>query len=112
MAHTKECDQMLAQQLASLNQAIRQQRPDIQGDELVRAYQKSIKGRRTFLAASGGDGLLSFRHFEGTSQMFVYSFLFVVFLFFATPLIAYVIEQILQIRCFVPNNYIIWEATR
>lgn len=90
--------------LEVLNEAILTQRTDVEREELVVAYKKFIKDAPQ--RADGGQFI------EGTSQTLFYSLLFVVFLFIATPVIAYCIEQILQIRCIVPNNYIIWEATR
>lgn len=97
----------LLQRLNKLNAAILT-RSDIELDELETAFKKSLQHDAV---ATDGDTFLGF-HFEGHKQMCLYSIVFLIFLFFVTPLIAYSLEQILQVRCFVPNNYIIWEATR
>lgn len=100
-ARVKECDTVLRTKLEDLHKEVLQ-RPDVSIEELEEAYKKAIH-----FQADNIFGML-----EGTSQAFIYSVLFLVFLFVATPAIAYVVEQLMQIRCLVPNNYLIWEATR
>lgn len=34
------------------------------------------------------------------------------FILVATPLISIVLEHIISVRCLLPNNYLVWEATR
>lgn len=100
-ARVKECDAVLRTKIEDMHKEVLQ-RPDITIEDLEEAYKNAIH-----FQADSIFGVL-----EGTSQAFIYSVLFLVFLFVATPAIAYIIEQILQIRCLVPNNYLIWEATR
>lgn len=101
-AKVKECDAVLRTKVEDLHKEVLQRRSDISIEELEDAYKRAIH-----FQADSIFGVL-----EGTSQAFIYSALFLVFLFIATPAIAYVIEQVMQIRCLVPNNYLIWEATR
>lgn len=45
-------------------------------------------------------------------QVILFSIIVLLCLIVGTPIVKYLIDQILGIRCFVPNNYLIWEATR
>lgn len=41
-----------------------------------------------------------------------YAFGLVLFVMVATPILCEVFQFLLGVRCFVPNNYLVWEATR
>ena len=49
---------------------------------------------------------------EYSFKVLIISVIFVFTLLVVTPITKNAIEYILGIRCFVPNNYLIWEATR
>lgn len=68
------------------------------------AFKLSIGYRPSRLswAMSWNDGTLSI----------LYSVIFLIALFVLTPFLASFFEVILGTRCIVPNNYLVWEATR
>lgn len=43
---------------------------------------------------------------------FLFGFFIILIICVGTPLVKKLFEHILGIRCFVPNNYLVWEATR
>lgn len=43
---------------------------------------------------------------------FFFGFSIILFICVGTPLVNKLFEHILGMRCFVPNNYLVWEATR
>lgn len=48
---------------------------------------------------------------DGWNQLMKFVLITIICLLISTP-IAYLGEYVLGIRCFLPNNYLIWEATR
>lgn len=43
---------------------------------------------------------------------FLFGFSIILFICVGTPLVNKFFEYVLGVRCFVPNNYLVWEATR
>lgn len=71
-------------------------RPDISVAELCEAYKKSLEPDETI-------------HRENI----IYSAIGIIFVIvIAVPIVNYLFAFLLGIRCFIPNNYLVWEATR
>ncbi|KAL1375084.1 hypothetical protein pipiens_017716 [Culex pipiens pipiens] len=98
----KLCDQILLHKLHLLNNAV--SRTGVTEREMEEAFKLSIGYRPSRLswAMSWNDGTLSI----------LYSVIFLIALFVLTPFLASFFEVILGTRCIVPNNYLVWEATR
>lgn len=97
----KLCDQILLHKLHVLNNAVSQK--GVTEREMEEAFKQSIGYRPSRLSwTQWNDGTLSI----------LYSVIFVIALFVLTPFLASFIEVILGTRCIVPNNYLVWEATR
>lgn len=45
-------------------------------------------------------------------EIILFSIIFVLCLIIGIPIVRFLLEQMLGVRCFVPNNYLVWEATR
>lgn len=97
----KLCDQILLHKLNLLNSAVA--RTGLTEREMEEAFKLSIGYRPSRLSwTQWNDGTLSI----------LYSVIFLIALFILTPFLASLIEVILGTRCIVPNNYLVWEATR
>ncbi|XP_065083067.1 uncharacterized protein LOC135705324 [Ochlerotatus camptorhynchus] len=97
----KLCDQILLHKLHVLNNAVSQK--GVTEREMEEAFKLSIGYRASRLSwTQWNDGTLSI----------LYSVIFLIALFVLTPFLASFIEVILGTRCIVPNNYLVWEATR
>lgn len=71
-------------------------RPDITVADLCEAYKKSLESEDPI-------------HRENI----IFSAIGIIFVIvIAVPIVNYVFAFLLGIRCFIPNNYIVWEATR
>lgn len=67
-------------------------------DDLKEAYQKSLESEAEI---------------ESRPRLnIIIAICFIAFLMLATPVVYEVIHFLLGVRCFVPNNYLVWEATR
>lgn len=83
--------------------------------ELYEALTNDNKHRMTELSNYREHEIMPNRALGDSSnlyQIIIFSVIFLLCLIIGSPIVKYVIEQILGIRCFVPNNYLVWEATR
>ncbi|EAA05078.4 AGAP011086-PA, partial [Anopheles gambiae str. PEST] len=101
MDRVKLCDQILLQKLHLLSNEVLRTNRGITERDMEEAFKQSI-GYRAPRFFPQNDGILAI----------VYSAIFVVVLFIITPFLAGFLELALGMRCIVPNNYLIWEATR
>lgn len=97
----KDCDNLILEKISGLNSAILQ-RKDITLEDLEDTYKKAINYQTdNFFKFTDGNGII-----------FMYGVLLMVILFIATPALVWLLEYTLSTRCFVGNNYLVWEATR
>jgi hypothetical protein len=97
----KYCDKVLLQRIQLLKQSVLASHPNVVTEEdLLEAYRNDLNTSRRRLNET-----------SSVSSIF-YSFLFVVLLLVATPLLGCLLEYFTGVRCIVPNNYLVWEATR
>lgn len=82
--------------------------------EQVRYHQQRRRGRSDtpvvdvpVTTTTTGGGYCSLNR-----ASFFYGCSLIIFVCVATPLVNKTFEHILGMRCFVPNNYLVWEATR
>jgi hypothetical protein len=103
----KLCDKILLQKIDTLNKSVLQINQDgiplVNEFEMEMAFKKSINYTGSnFFTTRLDDSHLSI----------IYIIIFLVLLFFTTPILVNFLEVILGMRCFLPNNYLVWEATR
>lgn len=99
----KLCDTLLLQRINQLNNAVLQN-PKISKTDIEDIYKKSINYKKNRY-------YMSFFQNKWNAS-FIYSVVFVFVIIFSTPLLYDILEYIIGMRCIVPNNYLIWEATR
>lgn len=75
-----------------------------------RSRQRSATPQPAQDANNNNNGLASNCSLNRVSFLFGFSIILIICV--GTPLLNKLFEHILGIRCFVPNNYLVWEATR
>lgn len=80
-------------------------------DDIRKAYLQSINGNESPILNVNNNNNNSVQSLFNKT-CFIYCVTIILSIFIATPLINNLLEYVLGIRCLVPNNYLIWEATR
>jgi hypothetical protein len=99
----KYCDDVLREKINLLKQNVLQNNENVTEEDLLEAYRQDINNVRR---------IPNFVNNDHSSSSFIYSILIVIVLLITTPLLGNVLEYLIGLRCIVPNNYLIWEATR
>lgn len=129
------CDRILVKRLKKLHKAVQSSgivtRQELQEHyETIRARDESdtdenevrqeadmmIVGRGERGEAAGNNNINhlnnALNHCSLNRISFVFGLSIILIIFIATPLVNGIFEYFLSMRCFVPNNYLIWEAVR
>ena len=102
----KLCDKILLKKIDTLNKAVLQIN---NGDGPVKEYEMEMAFKQSINYS--GSNFFSHR-LDDAHISIIYIIIFLILLFFATPILVNVLEILISMRCIVPNNYLVWEATR